>query len=147
MEVVRQHDAMIEAIENKDADEAETLARIHTDLFRDRIDRYLNSNLADGITLGSRAVDKPSRERHRNPHARRALAYDALEPSSGCSICSRCPLLRTARPQCQTPCCSALLTSPGGSGIRRVIVAADDEQLAGDARQSRTTPANCEFCR
>jgi DNA-binding GntR family transcriptional regulator len=55
MEVVRQHDAMIQAIENKDADEAETLARIHTDLFRDRIDRYLNSNLANDIILSTRA--------------------------------------------------------------------------------------------
>jgi DNA-binding GntR family transcriptional regulator len=55
MEVVRQHDAMIQAVENKDADEAERLARIHTDLFRDRINRYVNSNLADGIALGSRA--------------------------------------------------------------------------------------------
>ena len=55
MEVVRQHDAMIQAIENKDAEEAETLARIHTDLFRDRINRYLNSNLASGVALKSRA--------------------------------------------------------------------------------------------
>ncbi len=55
MEVVRQHDAMIQAVENKDADEAEKLARIHTDLFRDRINRYVNSNLAGGIALGSRA--------------------------------------------------------------------------------------------
>jgi DNA-binding GntR family transcriptional regulator len=52
MEVVRQHDAMIGAIESGDADEAESLARIHTDLFRDRISRYLNSNQAGPIALG-----------------------------------------------------------------------------------------------
>lgn len=55
MEVVRQHDAMIQAIESKNAEEADALARIHTDLFRDRINRYLNSNLASGIALGSSA--------------------------------------------------------------------------------------------
>ena len=55
MEVVRQHDAMIQAIENKNADEAETMARVHTDLFRDRINRYLNSNLAGGVVLGTSA--------------------------------------------------------------------------------------------
>jgi DNA-binding GntR family transcriptional regulator len=54
MEVVRQHDAMIRAIEDKDSDEAEALARIHTELFRDRVDRYLNNNLAGAIALGSR---------------------------------------------------------------------------------------------
>jgi len=55
MEAVRQHDAMIKAIEGKNADEADALARVHTDLFRDRINRYLNSNLASGVSLGSRA--------------------------------------------------------------------------------------------
>src|SRR6266852_6126103 len=35
MEVVRQHEAMIKAVENKDAEGADALARIHTDLFRD----------------------------------------------------------------------------------------------------------------
>lgn len=55
MEVVRQHDAMISAIENKDADEADVLARVHTDLFRDRINQYLNSNLASTVSLGSSA--------------------------------------------------------------------------------------------
>jgi DNA-binding GntR family transcriptional regulator len=54
MEVVRQHDAMIQAIERKNADEAEELARIHTELFRERVNRYLNSNLAGSIVLGSR---------------------------------------------------------------------------------------------
>jgi DNA-binding GntR family transcriptional regulator len=54
-EVVRQHAAMIQAIEDKDADQAEELARLHTELFRDRINRYLNGNLAGGISLGSRA--------------------------------------------------------------------------------------------
>ena len=55
MEVVRQHEAMINAVENGAADEAESLARIHTDLFRDRINRYLNSNLAGTIALGTGA--------------------------------------------------------------------------------------------
>jgi DNA-binding GntR family transcriptional regulator len=52
MEVVRQHEAMIKAVENKDVEEADALARIHTDLFRDRIKRYLNSNLASAVSLG-----------------------------------------------------------------------------------------------
>ena len=55
MEVVSQHDAMIQAIEDRNADEAERLARVHTDLFRDRINQYLNSNLAGGVSLGTRA--------------------------------------------------------------------------------------------
>jgi DNA-binding GntR family transcriptional regulator len=55
MEVVRQHDAMIQAIEDRNADEAERLARVHTDLFRDRINQYLNSNLAGGISLSTSA--------------------------------------------------------------------------------------------
>jgi hypothetical protein len=45
---------MIEAIERKNADEAEQLARIHTELFRERVNRYLNSNLAGSIVLESR---------------------------------------------------------------------------------------------
>jgi DNA-binding GntR family transcriptional regulator len=52
MKVVRQHEAMIKAVENKDVEEADALARIHTDLFRDRIKRYLNSNLASAVSLG-----------------------------------------------------------------------------------------------
>jgi DNA-binding GntR family transcriptional regulator len=55
MEVVRQHDSMIQAIENKDSNAAETLARIHTELFRDRINGYLNNNLATDIALGASA--------------------------------------------------------------------------------------------
>ena len=51
MEVVRQHEAMIDAMENSDADEAEALARTHTELFRDRINHYLNSNLATNISV------------------------------------------------------------------------------------------------
>jgi DNA-binding GntR family transcriptional regulator len=54
MEVVRQHEAMIKAIEGNDVEEADALARIHTDLFRDRIKRYLNSNLASSVPLGIR---------------------------------------------------------------------------------------------
>ena len=55
MEVVGQHDAMILAIENKNPEEAEALACVHTDLFRDRINLYLNSNFASGVSLKSRA--------------------------------------------------------------------------------------------
>ena len=51
LEIVRQHDDMIEAIERRDPDAAETLARIHTDLFRERIMRYLGSNFAGGVSL------------------------------------------------------------------------------------------------
>ena len=53
LKIVRQHDAMIKAIEDGDADGADELARIHTDLFRDRIFRYVNKNLAGGVGLGS----------------------------------------------------------------------------------------------
>jgi DNA-binding GntR family transcriptional regulator len=55
MEVVRQHEAMIKAVESRDADEADALARAHTDLFRDRIERYLKNNLAGNVPLESRA--------------------------------------------------------------------------------------------
>jgi DNA-binding GntR family transcriptional regulator len=55
MEVVRQHEAMIAAIESRAVDHADTLARIHTELFRERINRYLNSNLAGTVSLGSTA--------------------------------------------------------------------------------------------
>jgi hypothetical protein len=44
---------MIDAIEAGDADGADHLARIHTDLFRDRIVRYVNRNLASEINLRS----------------------------------------------------------------------------------------------
>jgi DNA-binding GntR family transcriptional regulator len=54
-EVVAQHDAMIQAIEDKKAEGAERLARIHTELFRDRINLYLNNNLAGGVKLEWRA--------------------------------------------------------------------------------------------
>jgi DNA-binding GntR family transcriptional regulator len=55
MEVVRQHEAMIDAIERGDAEAADNLAGLHTNLFRERIDRYLNNNLAGGMKLGSSA--------------------------------------------------------------------------------------------
>ena len=54
MEVVTQHEAMVQAIADKNADAAEALARTHTDLFRDRINRYLDANLASEVTLGAR---------------------------------------------------------------------------------------------
>jgi DNA-binding GntR family transcriptional regulator len=46
---------MIAAIERKDPEEADVLARLHTDLFRERIKSYLQQNLARGMALGSRA--------------------------------------------------------------------------------------------
>jgi DNA-binding GntR family transcriptional regulator len=55
MEVVRQHHGMIGAIEMKDVAEADRLARIHTDLFRDRISRYVSNNLASAVPLDSTA--------------------------------------------------------------------------------------------
>jgi DNA-binding GntR family transcriptional regulator len=55
MEVVRQHQGMIGAIETKDVAEADRLARIHTELFRDRINRYLSNNLASAVPLDSTA--------------------------------------------------------------------------------------------
>ena len=51
LEIVRQHDEMINAIERRDPDAAEALARVHTDLFRERIMRYIGSNLAGGVSL------------------------------------------------------------------------------------------------
>jgi DNA-binding GntR family transcriptional regulator len=52
-EIVRQHEAMIEAIESRDADLADKLARVHTDLFRDRIMRYVGKSLGGSVDLGS----------------------------------------------------------------------------------------------
>jgi DNA-binding GntR family transcriptional regulator len=52
-EIVQQHEAMIEAIEKRDADLADKLARVHTDLFRDRIMRYVGKSLAGTVGLGS----------------------------------------------------------------------------------------------
>ena len=54
LEIVLQHDAMIAAIERGDAEQADALACTHTDLFRDRIVRYLNSSLARGLVLESK---------------------------------------------------------------------------------------------
>jgi DNA-binding GntR family transcriptional regulator len=51
LEIVRQHDEMVNTIERSDADAAETLARVHTDLFRERIMRYIGSSLAGGVSL------------------------------------------------------------------------------------------------
>ena len=51
LEIVRQHDEMINAIERRNPEAAENLARVHTDLFRERIMRYIGSNLAEGVSL------------------------------------------------------------------------------------------------
>ena len=53
LEIVRQHAAMIEAVEKGDAETADALARQHTQLFRDRIVRYVNISLAGGLSLGA----------------------------------------------------------------------------------------------
>jgi hypothetical protein len=42
---------MINAIERRDLSAAENLARAHTDLFRDRIMRYIGSSLAGDVSL------------------------------------------------------------------------------------------------
>ena len=52
-EIVRQHEDMIRAIEDKDVERADTLARLHTDLFRDRITRYVNATSERSILLDS----------------------------------------------------------------------------------------------
>jgi DNA-binding GntR family transcriptional regulator len=51
LEIARQHDEMVNAIERRDPDAAEDLARVHTELFRDRIMRYIGSSLAGGVSL------------------------------------------------------------------------------------------------
>jgi len=53
LEIVRQHGEMIHAIETSDVEKADMLARTHTDLFRDRIARYINANPDRGIVLES----------------------------------------------------------------------------------------------
>lgn len=53
LEIVRQHDAMIDAVESQDVEAADTLARLHTDLFRERIERYIKLSSAAQISLDS----------------------------------------------------------------------------------------------
>jgi len=50
-EVVRQHAAMVTAIEKKDAREADRLARNHTDLFRSRVMEHMQSSLASDVSI------------------------------------------------------------------------------------------------
>ncbi len=50
-EVVRQHAAMVTAIENKDARTADRLARDHADLFRSRVMAHLATSLAGDVKL------------------------------------------------------------------------------------------------
>lgn len=50
-EIVRQHAAMIEAIEKRDVETADKLAREHTELFRDRIARYINAQARQDMSL------------------------------------------------------------------------------------------------
>ena len=51
--VVEQHAAMIDALASRDADAAEALGRVHTDLFRQRILRAIETNLGQSIDLSS----------------------------------------------------------------------------------------------
>lgn len=53
MEIVRQHEAMIERVEQGDVEGADALARKHTDLFKDRVMRYVNSKRASTLPLGA----------------------------------------------------------------------------------------------
>lgn len=50
-EVVEHHDAMIDALARSDPDNAEEIGRLHTDLFRGRIVRALESNLGRAVDL------------------------------------------------------------------------------------------------
>jgi len=51
LEVVRQHDAMIELIEKGDGDGGDAMARRHTQLFRERVVRYFSASLAADLPL------------------------------------------------------------------------------------------------
>lgn len=51
--VVEQHGAMLDALAARDADAAETLGRAHTDLFRQRILRAIETNLGQSIDLAT----------------------------------------------------------------------------------------------
>jgi DNA-binding GntR family transcriptional regulator len=53
LEIVRQHEEMIDAIENRDVEKADALARTHTDLFRDRITLYFKAGPERSIILDS----------------------------------------------------------------------------------------------
>jgi DNA-binding GntR family transcriptional regulator len=50
-EVVEHHDAMIDALRRRDPDEAEALARVHTELFRRRIIRAIETDLGSDFSL------------------------------------------------------------------------------------------------
>lgn len=51
--VIDQHNAMIDAIEIGDADATEALGQQHTDLFRQRIRRAIDTGLGQQVSLGS----------------------------------------------------------------------------------------------
>jgi len=50
--VIREHEAMIVAIEAGDAEAAETLGRDHVALFRSRVVAYVEHSLADEVAIG-----------------------------------------------------------------------------------------------
>ena len=50
--VIREHEAMIAAIEAGDAEAAETLGRDHVALFRSRVVAYVEHSLADEVAIG-----------------------------------------------------------------------------------------------
>jgi DNA-binding GntR family transcriptional regulator len=58
LEIVRQHNAMIKALEDRDVQAADALGRVHTELFRDRIERYIKRSRASEISLD--AVIEPA---------------------------------------------------------------------------------------
>ena len=49
--VINQHDAMIDALSRRDSDEAERMGIVHTDLFRSRITRSMETNLTRDVDL------------------------------------------------------------------------------------------------
>ncbi len=55
MEIFRQHEAMAGLVEKGDVDGADALARKHTELFKDRVMRYINSKRAAQVPLGEGA--------------------------------------------------------------------------------------------
>jgi DNA-binding GntR family transcriptional regulator len=48
-----EHDRMVEALERRDGDLAEDLARAHVETFRQRLNEFLSASLAHTIDFGS----------------------------------------------------------------------------------------------
>jgi len=60
-EVNEQHEQMLRAIEERDAEQGDEIARRHAALFRDRIARFLRDSLAADVPLGAAALVAPAR--------------------------------------------------------------------------------------